>query len=454
MRKRILYLVCIFLFITVVFIIAKPLFMLYNIGNHDFSMGDVCCVIGHGLTLDLSTAIYFFLLPYLLTIISLWWDGWRYLRTILKYYYGIVAACFALIFTADASLYQFWDFKLDSSVFQYIDTTGDAFVSVSAGYLIIRVIAIACIGFLIYKGFSKITPKNSNLCQLSTNIYSTIAAIILVGPLIIGIRGGMSESTTNIGQVYYSSNQFLNHSAVNPVFSFMASFEKTADDDIEYHYFDDQKCAALLKDAFTTESIDCDSLLNTSRPNIVIIEMEGCGGAYTELGGHPEIMPNLNSLAHEGIYFTNCYGNSYRTDRGTVCNFSGYPSFPMTSVMKIPAKSRTLPSIAHSKENDNSQEQNSSKWGVSDDITFETLYQQIINNRAKHWHTGFLTLSSHEPWTVPIHRFSYEVYNAFAFLDDCIGNFINKVRKTPQWKNMLIIFVPDHAIRYPNYLES
>ena len=45
--------------------------------------------------------------------------------------------------------------------------------------------------------------------------------------MIIGIRGGLDESTTNIRQVYFSQNQFLNHSAVNPVFSFLSSFEKT-----------------------------------------------------------------------------------------------------------------------------------------------------------------------------------------------------------------------------------
>jgi hypothetical protein len=43
--------------------------------------------------------------------------------------------------------------------------------------------------------------------------------------MIIGIRGGIDEYTTNIRHVYFSQNQFLNHSAVNPVFSFLSSLE-------------------------------------------------------------------------------------------------------------------------------------------------------------------------------------------------------------------------------------
>ena len=74
--------------------------------------------------------------------------------------------------------------------------------------------------------------------------------------------------------------------------------------------------------------------------------MEGCGGVFTEIGGRTDITPNLNRLAREGVFFSRCYGNSWRTDRGTLCTLSGYPSFPNTSVMKMPDKSRTMPSVA------------------------------------------------------------------------------------------------------------
>ena len=463
--------------------------MFYNHSGHDFSAGDVFGVIGHGLTLDLSTSLYFFILPFLSVVASLWCNRWREIRYVLKSYYGVIVAAFAIIFVVDTSLYEFWGFKLDSSVFQYIDTTGDAFASVSIWYVLVRVMIAGLVGFLYYKVLVRLTPKSLDKTGRKASVYGSIAALLLVAPIIIGIRGGTSESTTNIGQVYYSSNQFLNHSAVNPVFSFMSSFERTAGDNCEYKLLDEKVCASIMKGLYNTESTDVDTLLNTRRPNVLIVIMEGCGGEFTELGNHPEAMPNLNRMANEGVYFTNCYGNSYRTDRGTVSILSGYPSFPTISVMKIPSKSRTLPSIARcltkegyatdflyggdidftnmrsyllstgyqhifSKENYTAAEQKTSKWGVRDEITFETLYNNIIHRKNTPWLSTFLTLSSHEPWVVPIHRFSDERLNAFAYLDDCIGNFINRIKKSPQWKNMLVIFLPDHGIKFENIEET
>ena len=77
--------------------------------------------------------------------------------------------------------------------------------------------------------------------------------------------------------------------------------------------------------------------------------MESCGGIFTEDIGHrKDIMPQFNQLTKEGIYFSHFYANSYRTDRGTLCTWSGYPSFPRSSVMKMPAKVRFMPGIAKS----------------------------------------------------------------------------------------------------------
>ena len=42
-----------------------------------------------------------------------------------------------------------------------------------------------------------------------------------------------------------------------------------------------------------------------------------------------------------------------------------------------------------------------------------------------------------------------EKANAFAYLDDCIGRFVEKLKKTEAWKNLLVIFLPDHGINYP-----
>ena len=67
----------------------------------------------------------------------------------------------------------------------------------------------------------------------------------------------------------------------------------------------------------------------------------------------------------------------------------------------------------------------------------------------KPWFTAFLTLSSHEPFEVPFKKFDDAHYNAFAYTDHCIGEFIKRFKKTPQWKNTLIVLLPDHGTPYP-----
>jgi len=485
MRQRALYLLRFYLATLLFFVVGKVGFMLYHHGGHDFSLADMMQVIGHGLSLDLSTSFYIFILPFLLTIISLWV---RVPRWVYRVYYVIAAVLLALAFVADTSLYEFWLFKLDASCLQYLETPTEAMASVSVWYVLLRILSFLLIAFLIYwvydfltTPFSPLTTKNS--------LIGTVAALLFIPLMIIGIRGGLDESTTNIGQVYFSQNQFLNHSAVNPFFSFFASFEKTASNNVTYHFMEDEECEKIVSELYNTQSIDIDTLLSTQQPNIIVILLESCGGQFTEISGRTDITPNLNRLAKEGIYFTNCYGNSWRTDRGTLCTWSGYPSFPTMSVMKIPSKSRTMPNIARTlqeergyhthylyggdinftnmrsylvsggfsnltwKEDYTSDEQKSAKWGVRDDITFETLYQ-LTTSMPQPYLIGYSTLSSHSPWDVPIHHFDDEVLNAFYYLDQCVGNFIERLRKSPAWDNTLVVMLPDHGIFYQDIDES
>ena len=482
MRQRLFFLIRFYLLTLLIFLAAKAVFMIANVADHSFTAADMVSVMWHGLTLDLSTSIYILLLPFLISMISLWWDH-VILRKILRGYYVFIALMLALAFVADTCLYPFWGFKLDASCLQYLETPVEARASVSGLYMVIALIVLVtatCVFYRLYRliPFWESRPKHQPT--------ATLGNILLIPVFIIGIRGGLDESTTNVGQVYFSQNQFLNHAAVNPVFSFLSSFEKTASNIVDYDFFTEKECARLTQDLYSTTSEGTDSLLNTTRPNIVIVLMESAGDFLTKA------MPNLRRLKQEGIDFTNCYGNTWRTDRGTVCTYSGYPSFPTSSVMKMPKKSSLLPGIASTlrqqgyktsylyggdinftnmrsyligtgweqlkwKADYTAEEQSTAKWGVRDEITFNTLYEQICaidTTASARYLFGYSTLSSHEPWDVPVSKINDEVVNAFYYLDLCIGRFINKLKATPQWKNLLVVFLPDHSIDHKTMDES
>ena len=485
MKKRIAYISLYFFTVLLIFILQKPLFMLYN-GSIEkgFGFADYMQVMVHGASLDAATAGYLTAFPFLLVLISLWFRKFP-LKKILYGYYILAAALISIIFVVDMALYTFWGFKLDASVFLYIDSPKEALASVSVGFILLRVLAILLLIALNSWVLLKITP--SVLTATRKRIAGTAGMLLLGGVLFIIIRGGVTESTSNIGQVYFSNEPFLNHSAVNPDFSLLSSMGKSQDFASEFNFFDEEKRAALFDGLYpTTDGDSIIQVLNTKRPNILIILMEGFGGAFVEpLGGLPDVTPHFNRLSKEGIFFTNCYANSFRTDRGTVCTFSGYLGLPTASVMKIPAKSRTLPAIAEglskagyktdflyggdinftnmksyllstgyqrltANKDFSLAEQTSNAWGVNDDITFEYLYNQLRNRKEEGpWHTAFLTLSSHEPFEVPYHRLEDKIPNAFAYTDECLGKFVDRLKQTPAWKDLLVICLPDHGFYYP-----
>lgn len=485
MKKRIAYISLYFFTVLLIFILQKPLFMLYN-GSIEkgFGFADYMQVMVHGASLDAATAGYLTAFPFLSVLISIWFRKFP-LKKILYGYYILAAALISIIFVVDMALYTFWGFKLDASVFLYIDSPKEALASVSVGFILLRVLAILLLIALNSWVLLKITP--SVLTATRKRIAGTAGMLLLGGVLFIIIRGGVTESTSNIGQVYFSNEPFLNHSAVNPDFSLLSSMGKSQDFASEFNFFDEEKRAALFDGLYpTTDGDSIIQVLNTKRPNILIILMEGFGGAFVEpLGGLPDVTPHFNRLSKEGIFFTNCYANSFRTDRGTVCTFSGYLGLPTASVMKIPAKSRTLPAIAEglskagyktdflyggdinftnmksyllstgyqrltANTDFSLAEQTSNAWGVNDDITFEYLYNQLRNRKEEGpWHTAFLTLSSHEPFEVPYHRLEDKIPNAFAYTDECLGKFVDRLKQTPAWKDLLVICLPDHGFYYP-----
>ena len=114
MAARVKFLIKTYLWTVIVFIVAKVIFMLCCHEGHTFGIGDMWDVVWHGLTLDLSTALYFLILPFLLTIVSIWyWSKW--LSRVLNIYFLLISIAFALAFVADTSLYPFWNYKLDAS---------------------------------------------------------------------------------------------------------------------------------------------------------------------------------------------------------------------------------------------------------------------------------------------------------------------------------------------------
>lgn len=492
MKKRVLFLLALFIIWLPMLAIQKPVFMLYHHAlANGCSLSDYLRVITHGLLLDCTIAGYLTALPLLMTLVSVWLPG-RFYRKLLKGYFGIMAVLIAAIFAVDVALYGYWGFRLDATLFFYLQSPGDAMASVPMGQffgqLLMFIVYASGIYWLLKRFIVPLFPET----PVRKRLGGSLIVLLLGGILFIPIRGGVTTSTANVGMVYFSKNQFLNHSAINPCFSLLASLSKQQDFAAQFNFFPEEERREIFEGLkqdtgrFANRPYG-DTLLNTQRPNILIVIMESfSANVVGAVGGDSTVTPNLNRLSKEGVLFTNMYASSFRTDRGIVSVLNGYLAQPTTSIMKYPAKSQTLPSIARSLTNEgyvadmlyggdinftNMQSyffssgysritadrdfpltSRLSKWGANDDVTFRHLYEDIKSRDSqKPWLSTFLTLSSHEPFEVPYHRLDdMGLYaNSVAFTDSCIGNFIDKLKKLPVWKNTLVIFVSDHGYPYP-----
>lgn len=486
MKKRVLFLFACFITFILVFALQKPVFMLYNhASGGGLSISDYLQVMVHGLQLDATVAGYLTVIPLLLTLLSVWVPG-RYITFILKGYFFIVACIISLIFVVDIALYPYWGFRLDATPLFYLQSPSDALASAPASTLILQTLVFVVYTYGIFWALKRFVLPLMPEQYVKKMFSNSVQLVLLGGILFIPIRGGVTTSTANVGMVYFSKNQFLNHSAINPCFSFLASLSKQQDFAAQYNYFSESQRSKIFKKLTNQPQGDSiPELLTTKNPNIILILMESfSANAIEVLGGEAGVTPNINRLSKEGILFSNMYANSFRTDRGIVAVLNGYLAQPTTSIMKYPAKSQTLPSIAKSlqkkgytsdmlyggdinftnmqsyffssgyskvtADRDFPLKSRLSKWGANDDITFAHLYQSMTDNSRKEpFFSTFLTLSSHEPFEVPYNRLKDPYLNSVAFTDSCLGDFIDKLKKLPLWNNTLIVLVSDHGFRYP-----
>ena len=469
----------------------RVVFMVYNRAlGAECSLADFGLALLHGLKLDMSVAGYVCIVPLLISIATIWLQDNKsiinVLRHIVMLYFCIAALLMAAVQCADIGMFGEWQSRIDSQIFIY--TPSEMMASLSFMHVISAIVYITatfCIGLWLYKlavrrWFAPILRQSLGSRFLSMGVMLVVTAVLFVA-----IRGGLTTATANVSKAYFSSNMFLNQAAVNPLFSLLDSL--TSEERFDgYRFTSEEEAEATMGEIMSDTDSLSDKWLNTDRPNVVLVVVEGMGRMITgtKVGGE-SVTPNLERLRSEGIWFENLYASSFRTDRGTVATLSGFPAQPKMSIMKYPKRASHLAGIASSlaeagyatrffyggdanftntraylyatgyqeviDESSLSLDGHRSKWGYADDVVLEAAAEAILarmDNSAPTFET-ILTLSSHEPFEVPYARLEDKLLNAFAFTDEVIGKFVERLRQSEHWANTLIIIIPDHGYPYP-----
>lgn len=518
--KQIIWFVKTYATFVVLFVLQKPLFLFLEKGSAtqpvDNIFTELPAVIWHGLPLDLSMAGYLSVIPGFLSIAVVWLKR-DLVKPIMNIYFIIASLFITCSFLLNASLYPYWKYPLDSTpLFYFFTSPADAIASVSIWQVILSIVILIVLTIGVwftlrmrgekrqqysryaygYGGFG--SGKRNRFDDFDRHRGRTsIILLLLTGLLFLPIRGGITVSTMNTGQAYYSQNAYLNHSAVNPLFSLLESITHQEDFASQYRFMKDKEADKIFATMTSTSDENTYPLLNEATfkkgtPDILIVIMESfASDIMPSMGSYKDVAVCLDSIAQQSILFTRFYANSFRTDRGMVSILSGYPAQPTTSIMRYPRKTSQLPSIARNLAKYKNYkttyyyggdadfcnmrsylvsqgyqhiisdanfpiEDKLSKWGVPDHILAARMMEDIKaqQNEKRPMLRILQTSSSHEPFEVPYHRLKDKRLNAFAYTDSVMGAIVREYRKLPRWKNTLIVFVPDHVGGYKENLND
>ena len=518
--KQIIWFVKTYATFVVLFVLQKPLFLFLEKGSAtqpvDNIFTELPAVIWHGLPLDLSMAGYLSVIPGFLSIAVVWLKR-DLVKPIMNIYFIIASLFITCSFLLNASLYPYWKYPLDSTpLFYFFTSPADAIASVSIWQVILSIVILIVLTVGVwftlrmrgekrqqysryaygYGGFG--SGKRNRFDDFDRHRGRTsIILLLLTGLLFLPIRGGITVSTMNTGQAYFSQNAYLNHSAVNPLFSLFESITHQEDFASQYRFMKDKEADKIFATMTSTSDENTYPLLNEATfkkgtPDILIVIMESfASDIMPSMGSYKDVAVCLDSIAQQSILFTRFYANSFRTDRGMVSILSGYPAQPTTSIMRYPRKTSQLPSIARNLAKYKNYkttyyyggdadfcnmrsylvsqgyqhiisdanfpiEDKLSKWGVPDHILAAKMMEDIKaqQNEKRPMLRILQTSSSHEPFEVPYHRLKDKRLNAFAYTDSVMGAIVREYRKLPRWKNTLIVFVPDHVGGYKENLND
>lgn len=479
-----------FLFWIVFFVFGRLIFLLFYFDKSiEIGLKNGFLSFVYGIQLDLSFTAYLCLFPFLLISFSFFIEK-NIIKKILNFYSITVIIFCSLMMIIDVGLYKAWGVRIDSTFLNYINTPELMLASVSKTQLVFGTLAWVLISFIFIKFYNKLF-KNFNKKVDKGHFIEIVVFLFFTASLIIPVRGGLQTIPVNQSNVYFSNKMFANHAAINYTWNFFNTIKRKTDNTNPYKIYSQEEANQIVsKTRNTLLKNQQDSILNTKKPNVILIIWESLSAKIVgSLNGEPTVTPNLNRLSKEGILFTNFYSNGDRTDKGIPAILSGYYPQPAIRIMRMPNKTRSLPMLPKEMEKlgyetsfyyggdlnfgnmntylrsagiqkiiDGSEFDKkdwNSKWGAYDDVFLKRFASDLTKDNKQPFFKIALTLSSHEPYEIKgEYKFgengeSNKYRSAHFYTDKVIGDFIDFAKKQDWYKNTLIVIISDHGHSSP-----
>lgn len=359
---------------------------------------------------------------------------------------------------------------------------------------------ISWAAFFVYRKFE--TSINENQTPIFLKVSWLLLSVITLGTT---MRGGWQERPIDWGHAMFSKDFIANEVALNSLFFLGRSIvqfnsENTTREMINYYDSKEalQVTRAILdtpETQFTNES----SITRTTKAlsdngyNVILIILESHAGVFCGYinGEAVSVTPILDSLANQGVAFTNCFANGKRSAHGigsTIMSWPNLPGLPLISrvesVNNVPSLGTTLQAIGYKtiflyggdpqfdnmkgfmtangfdqviENNDFSRQAKGTKWGLFDHHVFNRALEEIDKVKSPLFLTLFTT-TNHQPWQVPP---EYEtlipvfpdqeyrggaVHRTMAYVDHVLGEFMEEAAQKDWFSNTIFVFIADHGL--------
>ncbi|PZP47716.1 MAG: sulfatase [Pseudopedobacter saltans] len=475
----------------------------------DLSFITLCRLLGLGLIYDIGVSA-FLVLPYSFFLLVL---PDKLKVSILEKtvtYSVFILIVFITIFSAFAEI-LFWkefESRFNFIAVDYLIYTYEVVKNISESYplwiLLPSMSVLAVIVFILFykTGIFEATFKYTASLKKKATLF------VLIGCVVLFYSYTVDNSLADKG-----TNRYQNELAKSGIYSFFSAFKNN---EINYDDFykrinSREAFSILRKDLvdsmtrFYTGKLNIDrNITNSSvpenRPNVIMLTLESFSAEFMEhFGNRQGLTPCLDSLAQNGILFTNMYATGTRTVRGMEALTLAVPPTPGNSIVRRKNNEDlfTVGSIFRSKhyattffyggdgyfDNMNMFFGNNgydiidhprqgmlnesirsvrkaippkgisfeNAWGVCDEDIYAQVLKDADNKYSKNerFYDFVMTTSNHRPFTYPSGKVNIPSgtsrEGAIKYTDYAIATFLKNASKKEWFKNTVFIITADHC---------
>jgi len=354
-------------------------------------------------------------------------------------------------------------------------------------YLTLLWLVFIWLGIVMYRRVKVDFVSSDSGGELDKNVrggwvFQSVLLLISLLAIVIGGRGGLQLVPIGIINAgFYTTPRNL-PLVLNTPFSVITTFGKQNIDRVEY--LEPNEADNAFSPVHQYHSQDTITLAPI---NVVVFIMESFSAEYSSFfnGGEKGYTPNLDSLARNGLAFTNCYANGKKSIEAIPAILAGLPTLmdnpyltssyagnKMNGLAAHLGRAGYASSFYHGGTNGtmafdafakmsgfesyygrseyNNEEHYDGMWGIYDEV-FLSYMARGLSNTKEPFLSCLVSLSSHHPYFVPekyegkFDKGDLPIHESIGYADFCLKTFFNEVSKQAWFDNTLFVITADHT---------